>query len=180
MYFGLFLPFVTNWTRSFQLCIRRYKIGSKAIPAACDSEWYQKYKAVTTWFRGLLPPPWQFSCFPALQKAALLTWSCTCSLQHSSGGKREQVVTPQLEPVSVSVSQGLGMECWGPVPCTGRKDEEDVSTTLYFSQGLPFLESLWWTSCSHRDHTRGMKEILPHDDSTLQPSWDLEPGVQTT
>lgn len=60
----------------------------------------------------------------------------------NSGGNRKQVVTPQLEPVFVSVSQGSGMGCWGPVPCTGGKDEEDVGTTLYFARGVPFLESL--------------------------------------
>lgn len=141
MYFGLFLPFVTNWTKIQEASTY---VSGGTRQAAKQFQLHvtvNDTKSTKQWFRELLPPPWQFSCFPALQKAALLTWSRTCSLQHFSGGKREQVVTPQLEPVSVSVSQGLGMGCWGPVPCTGRKDKEDVSTTLYFAWGLPFLDS---------------------------------------
>ncbi|XP_074683780.1 LYR motif-containing protein 4 isoform X2 [Strix aluco] len=76
------------------------------------------------------------------QEAALLSWSHTCPLQHFSGGEEEQGVTPQLETVSVSVSQGLGLGCRSPVPRTGEKDEEDTSTTLYFADGLFFFDSL--------------------------------------
>ncbi|XP_074683789.1 LYR motif-containing protein 4 isoform X3 [Strix aluco] len=54
------------------------------------------------------------------QEAALLSWSHTCPLQHFSGGEEEQGVTPQLETVSVSVSQGLGLGCRSPVPRTAQ------------------------------------------------------------
>ncbi|KAM6210766.1 LYR motif-containing protein 4 isoform 2-T2 [Sarcoramphus papa] len=45
------------------------------------------------------------------QEAALLSRSRTCPLQSFSEGEQEQGVTPQLEPVRVSVSQDLGRGC---------------------------------------------------------------------
>ncbi|XP_050748694.1 LYR motif-containing protein 4 isoform X1 [Gymnogyps californianus] len=55
------------------------------------------------------------------QEAALLSRSRTCPLQSFSEGEQEQGVTPQLEPVRVSVSQDLGRGCRSPVLRTGGK-----------------------------------------------------------